>query len=262
MAPNPIFAVQKLKWRVGQGVKTPPFHGGITGSNPVRATKIKCPDYIRVFLFRMDQKKGSHKKDDELPQSCNPILNSFFQLNHRRSSLIFQVYLCQSYFSSGMKNKPVKRSPYIVKLSRDHHAGLLFCWKIRQAKKYLIAHERVKPYVAYFTEAHLAPHFKEEEEILFAPKPGDALVQRAMQEHKNIKRLSAEVATASGVNSDALLDAIANAVDNHIRFEERTLFPHLEQVLTEEQLKEISTQLDHEPEQDAYPDEFWLKPKS
>lgn len=27
------------KWRVGQGVKTPPFHGGITGSNPVRATK-------------------------------------------------------------------------------------------------------------------------------------------------------------------------------------------------------------------------------
>lgn len=25
--------------RVGQGVKTPPFHGGITGSNPVRGTK-------------------------------------------------------------------------------------------------------------------------------------------------------------------------------------------------------------------------------
>ena len=25
--------------RVGQGVKTPPFHGGVTGSNPVRGTK-------------------------------------------------------------------------------------------------------------------------------------------------------------------------------------------------------------------------------
>jgi hypothetical protein len=25
--------------RVGQGVKTPPFHGGITGSIPVRGTK-------------------------------------------------------------------------------------------------------------------------------------------------------------------------------------------------------------------------------
>ena len=25
-------------WPVGQAVKTPPFHGGITGSNPVRVT--------------------------------------------------------------------------------------------------------------------------------------------------------------------------------------------------------------------------------
>ena len=35
---NPIFALPKINRRVGQGVKTPPFHGGITGSNPVRGT--------------------------------------------------------------------------------------------------------------------------------------------------------------------------------------------------------------------------------
>ena len=33
-----IFALPIYKWSVGQGVKTPPFHGGITGSNPVRST--------------------------------------------------------------------------------------------------------------------------------------------------------------------------------------------------------------------------------
>ena len=27
-----------FEWSVGQGVKTPPFHGGITGSIPVRST--------------------------------------------------------------------------------------------------------------------------------------------------------------------------------------------------------------------------------
>ncbi len=27
-----------FKWPVGQAVKTPPFHGGNTGSNPVRVT--------------------------------------------------------------------------------------------------------------------------------------------------------------------------------------------------------------------------------
>ena len=38
--------------RVGQGVKTPPFHGGITGSNPVRGTK-KASLTERLFYFRM-----------------------------------------------------------------------------------------------------------------------------------------------------------------------------------------------------------------
>ncbi len=33
------------KWPVGQAVKTPPFHGSVTGSNPVRVT----------ILFSRDQ---------------------------------------------------------------------------------------------------------------------------------------------------------------------------------------------------------------
>jgi hypothetical protein len=32
------FALLSRQCRVGQGVKTPPFHGGITGSIPVRGT--------------------------------------------------------------------------------------------------------------------------------------------------------------------------------------------------------------------------------
>ncbi len=34
-----IFAIPIEKRRVGQSVKTPPFHGGMTGSTPVRATE-------------------------------------------------------------------------------------------------------------------------------------------------------------------------------------------------------------------------------
>lgn len=36
-------------WSVGQGVKTPPFHGGITGSIPVRSTKAK--ERSKAFPF-------------------------------------------------------------------------------------------------------------------------------------------------------------------------------------------------------------------
>ena len=34
-----IFAVPKNEWPVRLRARTPPFHGGDTGSNPVRATK-------------------------------------------------------------------------------------------------------------------------------------------------------------------------------------------------------------------------------
>ena len=30
--------VRGARWRVGQAVKTPPFHGGFMGSNPIRVT--------------------------------------------------------------------------------------------------------------------------------------------------------------------------------------------------------------------------------
>ena len=35
---NPLLSVIELSWPVGQAVKTPPFHGGNTGSSPVRVT--------------------------------------------------------------------------------------------------------------------------------------------------------------------------------------------------------------------------------
>ena len=38
------------KCRVGQGVKTPPFHGGITGSNPVRGTNTNLEALIVLTI--------------------------------------------------------------------------------------------------------------------------------------------------------------------------------------------------------------------
>ena len=38
-------------WPVGQAVKTPPFHGGITSSILVRVTRTTYPDGYVVFCF-------------------------------------------------------------------------------------------------------------------------------------------------------------------------------------------------------------------
>lgn len=160
-----------------------------------------------------------------------------------------------------MEKKPVKRSPHIIKLSRDHHASLLFCWKLRQGEKKPIEKERMKKYVTYFFKKHLKPHFREEEEILFSPAKNDAMVIRAMGEHKNINQLASKIIDSNTEDLSDEFTAIADMVDQHVRFEERELFPHMEELLSEKQLIKISEKLGHAPEKDVFEDEFWVRRK-
>jgi hemerythrin-like domain-containing protein len=156
-----------------------------------------------------------------------------------------------------MVKKPLKRSEHIKKLSREHHFSLLFCWKIRQGLKKEVATERIRKYIQYFWEHHLQPHFHEEEKILFAPVT-DNPVKRAINEHKYI-RLLIEYLGDSKNNDRKTLMKIADMVDEHVRYEERELFPHLERKLTKEQLENIGSQIQkhHTSLQDEYEDQFW-----
>ena len=159
-----------------------------------------------------------------------------------------------------MKNKPIRRNEHIKKLSKDHHSGLLFCWKIRQGIKHEVAAERIKKYAGYFWSNHLAPHFEEEEVILFSPL-NDELVQRAIDDHKQIKHQLDELLDGSAGEAKNGLMHLANLIDDHIRYEERKLFPHLEKVLSEKQLEEIGRKLDSQPSPltDDFEDQFWIK---
>jgi iron-sulfur cluster repair protein YtfE (RIC family) len=160
-----------------------------------------------------------------------------------------------------MENKPLKRNENLLKLSRDHHAGLLFCWKIRQGVKYHIETDRMIKYVKYFWNHHLATHFKEEEEFVFPPLH-DAEVQKALDDHQKIKTFVDTVEVSGMESEDDVLLELADTVDNHIRYEERILFPHLQEQLSDEQLEIIGEQIINEPLVDDYEDEFWRKSNS
>ena len=160
-----------------------------------------------------------------------------------------------------MEIKPIKRNVNIVKLSRDHHASLLFCWKIRQGIKYHIEFDRIINYVEYFWNNHLQEHFKEEEKFLFKTFI-DENVERAIDEHQKIKELIRRLPTEIADKRNELLSELAETVNQHVRFEERILFPHLEKKLSGEQLEIIGTQINDEPLPDNYQDNFWTKPVS
>ncbi len=157
-----------------------------------------------------------------------------------------------------MENKPIKRNQNIVKLSRDHHTTLLFCWKIRNGLKNAAEPGRILKYVQYFRDIHMVPHFKQEEEILFAPVK-DKQVQKALDDHKNILQ-QVELLEKDGMDIESRLMNLADTVDNHVRYEERELFPYLEELLSSDQLEEIGRQMNTEVDQpDDYADEFWVK---
>ena len=157
-----------------------------------------------------------------------------------------------------MLNKPINRSEHMKRLSREHHFSLLFCWKIRQGLKTNVAVERMRKYVQYFWQQHLKPHFREEEKILFAPIK-DRQVQRAINEHKYIRQQIEDLPNYPENKERKTLARIADMVDEHVRYEERELFPHLERKLTEEQLESIGKliQKHHSSLLDEYEDQFW-----
>ena len=157
-----------------------------------------------------------------------------------------------------MEKKPIKRNENIVKLSREHHTTLLFCWKIRNGLKQGAETGRIIKYVHYFRDTHMLPHFKQEEEILFAPVK-DNMVQKAIEDHKDILQ-QVDLLEKDGTNIESKLMNLADTVDNHVRYEERELFPHLEKILSNDQLAEIGQLMkEDEDHPDDFADEFWIR---
>lgn len=151
----------------------------------------------------------------------------------------------------------MKRHESLQPLSRHHHLGLLFGWKIRQGLKKGIDLQRIHAYINYFWQEQLKPHFLSEENVLFK-KCATELCDRALREHREIELLIKDIMDTPA--DTALLLDLADKTDQHIRFEERELFPALEKEFTAAQLIEIGRVLEKEAagqETDNYQDTFW-----
>jgi hemerythrin-like domain-containing protein len=153
----------------------------------------------------------------------------------------------------------MKRDKNLQELSRDHHHGLLLGWKIRQGLKNDADTALMAEYVKYFSEQALIPHFEEEESqvLIYLPQE-DSMKQRTLREHQEILSLIADLSGSQKIKPEILVE-ISDKLDKHIRFEERELFPYLEQNLDNRSLNEIGCAIEqtHQPFIDTFPDEFW-----
>lgn len=152
------------------------------------------------------------------------------------------------------KKKPIKRHESLKPLSREHHHGLLLCWKIRQGIKFKVEPQRMKDYIDWFKQKYLYPHFEAEEEFVFPVLgPENKLIKKALSEHRRLKRLfnqQSEVIKA--------LSLIEEELDEHIRFEERILFNEIQKIASPNQFEEMEEK--HHAiafSDDEWKDHFW-----
>jgi hemerythrin-like domain-containing protein len=160
-------------------------------------------------------------------------------------------------------NKPLKRNANLILLSRDHHDGLLIGWKLRQGLALNRPLQVLADFITHQFKDHLAPHFADEEQWLFTTlDANDPLRKQAEEEHAAIRQLVAALHSSS---DKIIIEDFISKLDQHIRFEERVLFPHIEQKAGAEALASIGAELakshDHKSP-DTWTNTFWLKDKN
>jgi hemerythrin-like domain-containing protein len=131
-----------------------------------------------------------------------------------------------------------KRTEALQPLSRDHLKALLAAKALREATDVDAAR------VAFldFWRDHGAHHFRVEEEVLL---PQWALyaevdrpaVDRMLMEHLRIRREALWMLLGETTLED--LHALGDLLHDHVRFEERQLFPAIEDSLNAEQLAKL-----------------------
>lgn len=153
-----------------------------------------------------------------------------------------------------MRN-PIKRHESLKSFSREHHHGLLLCWKLREGFKRDVEIQRMKEYADWFKKSYLEPHFQAEVNYIF-PVLGNQneFVKRALAEHRRLKRLFNK-------RTDLVraLSLIEEELDLHIRFEERILFNEIQKKANPQQLQEIEKH--HQGikfSDDEWEDQFWI----
>lgn len=134
----------------------------------------------------------------------------------------------------------MKRHAALAALSRDHHHALVVAQGLKRATNSTAAEAR-EAFLAYWRQDGQR-HFREEEEILLPCYAGYdeadlAIVARVLVDHVRIRRLAQEIDTdAPGMGA---LHVLGEQLSDHVRREERELFPLIEQSLSDPDLTRL-----------------------
>ena len=140
----------------------------------------------------------------------------------------------------------MKRNEALQQLSRDHHRALEAALKLRRATA-ADAALVVRDFLSFW-HGHGALHFRVEEEVLLPAfaRHGDPRapeVVRVLTDHVEIRRRAADLEEGSDPDP-AELNGLGELLNDHVRHEERVLFPLIESSLPGAELEELAQRVD------------------
>lgn len=140
----------------------------------------------------------------------------------------------------------MKRDPALLSLSHDHHQALFVALQLRRADADGATTAR-EAFGAYWASCG-ARHFEVEEQVLLpafaeVEDPHVPLVARALCDHVELRRRGREALGAATPDPEAL-QVLGRRLAEHVRFEERELFPLIEEALSAERLERLTVELE------------------
>ena len=140
----------------------------------------------------------------------------------------------------------MKRSDALRPLSHDHHQGLFAALELKRARAETAASAR-RAFIDFF-EREGARHFRIEEELLlpaYARHAGsdEPAIARVLTEHVELRRRGQDLQGGAEPDLGALRE-LGERLERHICFEERVLFPMIEEALPQEELERLGAAIE------------------
>jgi hypothetical protein len=135
----------------------------------------------------------------------------------------------------------MKRHAALQPLSRDHHVALVVAQRLRRATE-ADADAARDGFLSYWRE-HGAQHFRVEEDVLLPAfaiygDPEDDSVVQMLLDHVRIRATALLLEREPSPQVDALHE-LGAALGRHVRLEERTVFPLIEEAMPEDAIEAL-----------------------
>ena len=141
----------------------------------------------------------------------------------------------------------MKRHETLIPLTHDHHHALAQVRRLRRAADQDVDERRsVCDHFLRFFNHDTVEHFRQEEELIFplAAAAGEAqeVLERALVEHVVIHAAvrSLQQEQKDGGPTPEAISKVSGLLEEHIRFEEKVVFPLLQSIVPEADLAAVT----------------------